>query len=141
MFGGGITIENGGLADFTSAWKSWLSIQRAYHFGSTDLGSYVFGSSAIAMKVAQAPGLAKCKKRKAEACATLFAPPTSAACKTHAPLAFSIPGLADSRSSRRCERRYLTNRFFISAIPRACLTGTKAAKRSVATALRWWRCW
>src|ERR1700726_183376 len=57
MLGGGITIENGGLADFASAWKSWLSIQRAYHFGSTDLGSYVFGSSAIAMKVAQAPGL------------------------------------------------------------------------------------
>src|SRR5947207_2645159 len=49
MFGGGMTIENAGLDDFGFASKSRLSIQRAYHFGSTVLGSYVFGSSGIAI--------------------------------------------------------------------------------------------
>ena len=38
-FGGGMTIENGGLGELGSAWKSRFSIQRAYHLGSTDFGS------------------------------------------------------------------------------------------------------
>src|SRR5215471_15456393 len=49
MFGGGITIENGGFDDFAFATKSRFSIHRWYHFGSTDFGSYLFGSSAIAI--------------------------------------------------------------------------------------------
>jgi hypothetical protein len=49
MFGGGITIENGGFDEFGFATKSRFSIQRRYHFGSTDFGSYLFGSSAIAI--------------------------------------------------------------------------------------------
>ena len=43
-----MTIEKGGFADFEFASKSRFSIQRAYHFGSTLFGSYVFESSAIA---------------------------------------------------------------------------------------------
>src|SRR5205823_14159111 len=39
MFGGGITIENGGFDEIGFATKSRLSIQSAYHFGSTDFGS------------------------------------------------------------------------------------------------------
>jgi hypothetical protein len=46
-FGGGITIENGGFDDFEFATKSRSSIHRRYHFGSTELGSYLLGSSAI----------------------------------------------------------------------------------------------
>src|SRR5437764_4011989 len=49
MFGGGMTIENAGFDNFGFASKSRLSIQRTYHFGSTVLGSYVFGSSGIAI--------------------------------------------------------------------------------------------
>src|SRR6185312_1816401 len=49
MFGGGITIENAGFDDFGSATKSRFSIQCRYHFGSTNFGSYLFGSSAIAI--------------------------------------------------------------------------------------------
>src|SRR5437870_5206735 len=48
-FGGGITIENGGFDDFEFATKSRSSIQCRYHFGSTAFGSYLFGSSAIAI--------------------------------------------------------------------------------------------
>src|SRR6266436_5431114 len=47
--GGGITIENGGFGDFGPATKSRLSIHRSYHFGSTEFGSYLLGSSAIAI--------------------------------------------------------------------------------------------
>src|SRR6266487_5963681 len=49
IFGGGITIEKAGFDERGLASKSRFSIQRAYHFGSTDFGSYVLGSSAIAM--------------------------------------------------------------------------------------------
>jgi hypothetical protein len=49
MFGGGITMENAGFDEFAFATKSRFSIQRRYHFGSTDFGSYLFGSSAIAI--------------------------------------------------------------------------------------------
>jgi hypothetical protein len=49
IFGGGITIENAGFDEFESATKSRFSIQRWYHFGSTNFGSYLFGSSAIAI--------------------------------------------------------------------------------------------
>src|SRR5439155_1317230 len=48
-FGGGITMENGGFDDFEFATKSWSSIQCRYHFGSTEFGSYLLGSSAIAI--------------------------------------------------------------------------------------------
>src|SRR5215468_10600060 len=57
MFGGGITIENGGFGDSGFATKSRFSSQRWYHFGSTAFGSYLLGSSAIALKVAHASGL------------------------------------------------------------------------------------
>src|SRR5262249_61674128 len=57
MFGGGITIENGGFGDSGFAMKSRLSSQRWYHFGSTAFGSYLLGSSAIALKIAHASGL------------------------------------------------------------------------------------
>src|SRR5436190_10583394 len=49
MFGGGITIENGAFDDSEFTTKSPLSIQRRYHFGSTEFGSYLLGSSAIAI--------------------------------------------------------------------------------------------
>ncbi len=48
MFGGGITIENAGFGECASARKQPASSQRAYHFGSTAAGSYVFGNSDIA---------------------------------------------------------------------------------------------
>src|SRR3979411_2617475 len=48
IFGGGMTMEKGVFAGFAFASKSRFSIQRAYHFGSTLFGSYVFESSAIA---------------------------------------------------------------------------------------------
>src|SRR6266498_1165058 len=48
-FGGGITMENGGFDDFEFATKSWSSIQCRYHFGSTEFGSYLLESSAIAI--------------------------------------------------------------------------------------------
>src|SRR5712692_8326678 len=48
-FGGGMTIEKAGFDERGLASKSRCSIQRAYHFGSTDFGSYVLGSSVIAM--------------------------------------------------------------------------------------------
>jgi hypothetical protein len=47
IFGGGITMENGGFDDFEFATKSRSSIHLRYHFGSTTFGSYLFGSSAI----------------------------------------------------------------------------------------------
>src|ERR1700724_1936212 len=50
MFGGGMTIEKAAFDEFGSALKSQLSIQRAYHFGSTLTGSYVFESSGIAQQ-------------------------------------------------------------------------------------------
>jgi len=49
MFGGGITIENGAFDDSEFTTKSPSSIQRRYHFGSTEFGSYLLGSSAIAI--------------------------------------------------------------------------------------------
>src|ERR1051326_736539 len=49
IFGGGITIENGGFDDFAFATKSRSSTHRRYHFGSTKFGSYLLGSSAIAI--------------------------------------------------------------------------------------------
>src|ERR1700731_3319338 len=49
-FGGGMTIEKAGFDEFGSALKSQWSIQRAYHFGSTLPGSYVFESSGIAQQ-------------------------------------------------------------------------------------------
>src|SRR3954451_6754228 len=47
MFGGGITIENGGFDDCGFATKSRFSSQCWYHFGSTAFGSYRLGSSTI----------------------------------------------------------------------------------------------
>ena len=58
IFGGGITMENGGFEDFEFGTKSPSSIQRWYHFGSTEFGWYLLGSSAIfVIKVAHASGL------------------------------------------------------------------------------------
>src|ERR1700726_3503775 len=54
MFGGGITIENGFFGELGFALKSRFSIQRLYHFGSTALGSYVFGSSGISIQSSEA---------------------------------------------------------------------------------------
>src|ERR1700730_18568947 len=62
MFGGGMTMEKGGFADFAFASKSRLSIQRAYHFGSTLFGSYVFESSAIARESSE--GTARLQNEK-----------------------------------------------------------------------------
>src|SRR5436189_900972 len=49
IFGGGITMEKGGFDDFEFATKSRSSIHRRYHLGSTEFGSYLLGSSAIAI--------------------------------------------------------------------------------------------
>src|SRR6266545_7413236 len=49
MFGGGITMENGAFDDSEFTMKSPSSIQCRYHFGSTEFGSYLLGSSAIAI--------------------------------------------------------------------------------------------
>src|SRR5437016_14457366 len=65
MFGGGITIENGGFDEFGFATKSRFSIHRRYHFGSTDFGSYLFGSSAIAINHPKAWRLCKSAARPA----------------------------------------------------------------------------
>src|SRR5213078_296692 len=61
MFGGGITIENGGFDGFGFATKSRCSIHRWYHVGSTDFGSYLFGSSAMAINHPKAGRLCKCR--------------------------------------------------------------------------------
>jgi hypothetical protein len=59
IFGGGITIENAGFDDFAFPTKSPLSIHRRYHFGSTTVGSYLFGSSAIAINHPKAERVCK----------------------------------------------------------------------------------
>src|SRR6266702_5281062 len=59
MFGGGITIENGAFDDSEFTTKSPSSIQRRYHFGSTELGSYLLGSSAIAINHPKAQRVCK----------------------------------------------------------------------------------
>jgi hypothetical protein len=51
-----MTIEKAGFDEFGSALKSQLSIQRAYHFGSTLAGSYVFESSGIAQQSSKRRG-------------------------------------------------------------------------------------
>jgi hypothetical protein len=67
IFGGGITIENGGFDEFGSATKSRFSIHRRYHFGSTDFGSYLFGSSGIAINHPKAGRVCKWLARLAVA--------------------------------------------------------------------------
>jgi hypothetical protein len=67
MFGGGITIENGGFDDFEFATKSRSSIHRRYHFGSTEPGSYLLGSSAIAINHPKAWRVCKSTARPAVA--------------------------------------------------------------------------
>src|ERR1700748_751497 len=67
ILGGGITIENAGFDDFGFATKSRFSIQRRYHFGSTDFGSYLLGSSAIAINHPKPERLCKSTARPAVA--------------------------------------------------------------------------
>lgn len=50
-FGGGITIENGGLVEFGLQLKKPLSDQNWPHLVSTALGSYVLGNSSIGQKM------------------------------------------------------------------------------------------
>src|ERR1700722_2529564 len=45
--GGGMTMEYAGLRECASATKNFCSSQYAYHFSSTDCGSYVFEISGI----------------------------------------------------------------------------------------------
>src|SRR5206468_11487791 len=67
MFGGGITIENGAFDDSEFTTKSWSSIQCRYHFGSTEFGSYLLGSSAIAINHPKPERVCKSSTRPAVA--------------------------------------------------------------------------
>jgi hypothetical protein len=67
MFGGGITIENGGFDESGFATKSLFSSHRWYHFGSTAFGSYLFGSSAIAINHPKVAHVCKSAARPAVA--------------------------------------------------------------------------
>src|SRR5438046_3046230 len=67
IFGGGITMEKGGFDDFEFATKSRSSIHRRYHLGSTEFGSYLLGSSAIAINHPKRERVCKSPSRPAVA--------------------------------------------------------------------------